>query len=231
MIRTSHTPADDCRGHRQRLKQRFSATALQGWRDDEALELLLGYAIARRDVKPLARRLVSRFGSLRAVLEAPEQELCATAGIGPHCVILLHLVRELCARYLRTRIENGDIVSSPQQVIDYCNARMATLPCEQFRVLYLDARNAIICDEIAQQGTVNQTAVYPREIVQRALETGAVALLFVHNHPSGACQPSAQDRRLTERLVEAARLLGITVHDHLIIGRGGHFSFRTAGLL
>lgn len=218
-------------GHRQRLKDRFENLGAAGLHAHELLELLLSYAISRKDVKPLAKGLLQRFGNLRAVLDAPVPELTAVAGIGRHAALLLKLTRDCSDVYLRMGMQHTDVISSPQDLLRYCRSRMAGMRDEQFRVIFLNAKNHVIADDVTAQGTVDQTAVYPRRVLEKALQYNAVALIFVHNHPSGVPEPSAQDRSLTASLVNAARSVGITVHDHIIIAAGGHYSFREAGLL
>lgn len=224
-------PAPQYKEHRARIKERFRTQGLEPFRDYEALELLLTYAIAQKDVKPLAKDLLTRFGSFQAVLEAPVEQLTHVHGMGDHAALLIKLFRECGQYYLRETLGKRDIVSSPADLVAYCKSAMAHLGDEQFRVVYLNAKNEIIRDEVVQEGTVDQTAVYPRKIIERALHEKAVALILVHNHPSGNPEPSVHDRNLTSSIVSAAATFDIKVHDHIVIGRSGYRSFREEGML
>ncbi len=218
-------------GHRNRIKTRFLEIGLKAFQDYEVLELLLTYSIKQKDVKPVAKKLLDNFGSFQAVLEAPVQELIKTGGIGEHSAILLKLTRDCSEFYLKKKIMSRDIISSPEDLYRYWRSSMAHLTREQFRLILLNAKNEVMHEAVLQEGTVDQAAVYPREVVKLALEENAVSIIFVHNHPSGTPSPSVQDRDLTRRLTEAAATIGVTVHDHIIIGREGFFSFRQQGLL
>jgi DNA repair protein RadC len=224
-------PALTYKQHRKRIKERFRTQGLEPFRDYEALELLLTYAIAQKDVKPHAKALIARFGSFQAVLEASVEDMQHVDGIGEHAALLLKLFRDCAQYYLRRTIDRRETVSSPAELVAYCKAAMAHLAHEQFRVVYLNAKNEILADEIVQQGTVDQTAVYPRKIIERALQQNAVAMILVHNHPSGNPDPSVQDRQLTESIIAAAKTFDIRVHDHIVIGRSSYRSFREEGLL
>ena len=226
-----NAPEPHYKKHRQRIKERFITQGLESFRDYEALELMLTYAIAQKDLKPLAKNLLDRFGSFQAVLEAPLEELTQVDGIGEHAALLIKLFRDCTQYYLRKTILKRDIISSPADLVTYCTSAMAHLPDEQFRVVYLNAKNEIIKDEIVQEGTIDQTAVYPRKIIEQALQEKAVALILVHNHPSGNPEPSVQDRQLTAAIISAAGTMDIKVHDHIIIGRSGYRSFREEGIL
>jgi DNA repair protein RadC len=218
-------------GHRGRIKDKFRNQGLVAFHDYEVLELLLGWCIARKDVKPPAKALIERFSTLQGVLDATVSELTEVPGVGEHSALLIKLVRACSDRYLAQSVCRREIISSPQALIHYLRSSMASLRDEQFRVVYLNAKNEMLHDEIIQEGTVDQTAVYPRKIVERALAAGAVSVILVHNHPSGDPAPSAHDRRLTEALVAATKLLSIRVHDHIIIGRYGYYSFAENGSL
>jgi len=220
----------DYKYHRKRIKERFLDQGLESFREYEALELMLTYAIAQKDVKPLARDLLDRFGSFQKVLEAPVSELKNVHGIGEHAAILINFSRQCTQYYLRRTIQKREIISSPNDLVDYCKAAMSHLGDEQFRVVYLNAKNEIIRDDVLQEGTVDQTAVYPRKIIEQALKLKAVALILVHNHPSGNPEPSLQDRQLTSSITAAATM-DIRIHDHIVIGRNGYRSFREEGLL
>lgn len=218
-------------GHRDRLKARFVRAGIDGLHDYEALELLLFYALPRKDVKPLAKELLKRFGSLRGVLDADCEALQAIPGIGRHTAVLFGIVREVASRSLRQRAEEREQISSTKELIDYCLASMGGLKDEHFAVICLDARNRIIEVETVQEGIVNQAVVYPRKVLEKALAHKASAIILVHNHPSGHVRPSDADIRLTRVLQDAARVMDIALHDHLIVGANRFFSFREEGLL
>ncbi|MFC1591767.1 DNA repair protein RadC [Thermodesulfobacteriota bacterium] len=218
-------------GHRKRMKDRFLSQGLSGFSEYEALELILLYAIRRKDVKTVAKRLLDRFNSFPSVLEADSAELQQVKGIGPHAALLLNLIRDSSDYYLRGTIAAKRGVSSPNDVLDYCRSSMAHLGDEQFRVFYLNAKNEILDEGVIQEGTVDQTAVYPRKIMERALQAKAVALICVHNHPSGYPDPSRHDAHLTKTIHAAAKMFGIRLHDHVIIARHGYYSFREEGHL
>jgi DNA repair protein RadC len=224
-------PVPHYREHRKRIKERFSSQGLVPFQPYEALELMLTYAIAQKDLKPLAKDLLKRFGSFQAVLEASVDDLQQVKGIGEHAALLIKLFRECSQYYLRQTLNKRNIVSCPGDLVAYCTSAMAHLGDEQFRVVYLNAKNEIIKDEVVQEGTVDQTAVYPRKIIERALNENAVALILVHNHPSGNPDPSVHDRNLTASIVTAAATCDIRVHDLIVIGRHGYRSFREEGLL
>jgi DNA repair protein RadC len=217
-------------GHRERLKQRFR-DAGETMPDYEFLELLLFQALPRRDTKPLAKALLARFGSLSEVLSAPENQLLEVDGIGEGVVHYFKLVKAAAQRFARDKISERTVLDSWKSVIDYCKAAMAFEPIEHFRILFLNKRNQLIADEVQQRGTVDHTPVYPREVVKRALELSATAVILVHNHPSGDPTPSTADIQMTKQLVDVAKPLGIMVHDHIIVGRGGHSSFRGLRLI
>jgi DNA repair protein RadC len=225
MAQTTRPPTDLTAGHRRRIKQKFKQQGLAGLNDYEVLELLLTWCILRKDVKPAAKKLLERFHSFQGVVDAPLEELTAVSDIGEHSALLIKLVRACCDYYLAAAVKQRDIISSPQSLISYLRTSMATLHDEQFRVVYLNAKNEILHHEVVQEGTIDQTAVYPRKIVERALAAGAVSIIVVHNHPSGDPAPSTHDRRLTEALVRATKVLSIRVHDHIIVGRYGYYSF------
>lgn len=213
-------------GHRQRLRARFSNGGSDAMPDYELLELLLFRAIPRRDTKDLAKALIGRFGSFSEVVHAPEHQLREVNQVGDAVIFEIKLVRAAALRMMRTEVLEKPILSSWQQVIDYCRAAMAYETREQFRILFLDKKNKLIADEVQGQGTVDHTPVYIREVVKRALELSSTALVLVHNHPSGDTKPSRADIDMTRMIQTAAQPLGITLHDHIIVGRGVHFSFR-----
>ena len=219
----------DYLGHRARLRERFlqGADALP---DYELLELLLMQAMPRRDMKPLAKELLRRFGTFQRVISAEPAELLAVTGIGEAALVMLKSVQAAALRLARAEAMERPVISSWQKVLDYCRASMAYGKTEQFRLLFLDRKNALIADEVQQRGTVDHTPLYPREVVKRALELGASAIILVHNHPSGDPTPSKADIAMTREVVEAALKLGISVHDHIIIGASGHASLKSLGL-
>jgi len=215
--------------HRQRIKSRYLKNGLSAFYDYEILEFVLTYAILRKDVKPVAKDLIQRFKTLSGVFDAPVQELVKIRGMGLHSAILIKLIRDCLEHYLRQHLFATDCINSPQALLRYCTASMAHCPNEQFRVIYLTAKNRVIADEILQQGTIDHIAIYPRTLAEQSLRHNAKALIFIHNHPSGDPLPSAQDRDLTRTLRAAIEPLGITVHDHIIIGKNGYYSFREQG--
>jgi len=231
MVTTSNTPLGNAVGHRRRIKQKYRQQGLAAFHDYEVLELLLTWCIMRKDVKPAAKNLIERFKTFQGVLDAPLDQLLTVSDIGEHSALLLKLIRSCCDYYLAASAKKSNIIASPQALINYLRSSMAPLHDEQFRVVYLNAKNEMLRDEIIQEGTVDQTAVYPRKIVERALSAGAVSVILVHNHPSGDPAPSAHDTRLTEALIQATKLLSIRVHDHIIIGRYGFYSFAENGRL
>ena len=218
-------------GHRERLRARFREGGADALPDYELLELLLFRALPRRDVKPLAKHLIERFGSFAEVLAAPETQLAEVKGVGETVVTELKLVKAAAERFTRGAVRNRTVLSSWAAVLDYCRASMAFSDREQFRILFLDKKNTLIADELQQTGTVDHTPVYPREVVRRALELSASALILVHNHPSGDPTPSRADVAMTKTIAEAARPLGIAIHDNLIVGRDGHASLKGLGLI
>jgi len=219
------------RGHRDRLRQRFLAAGPEALADYELIELLLFAAIPRRDVKPLAKGLLAAFGGLGAVLNAPADQLAARAGLGPAAVIALKSVAAAAGRMLAEEVMEKPVLSSWSRLIDYLKLTMQHEPAERFRLLFLNAKNRLIADEVQGHGTVDQAPVYPREVVKRALELAASALILVHNHPSGDPAPSRADIEMTRTLVRALEPVGVTVHDHVIIGRRDTASFKALGLI
>jgi DNA repair protein RadC len=224
-------PPPHYHGHRQRLRDRFLATGGDGMPDYELLEMLLTQAIPRRDVKPLAKDLLARFGSFAGVIAADPERLLAVSGMGESAVAALKVVRAAAVRLLQQETMGRDVIGSWDKLVDYCRAAMAHETVEQLRLLFLDRKNALIADEVQQRGTVDHTPVYVREVVKRALELGASALIIVHNHPSGDPTPSRGDIEMTQQVKDALDKIGIALHDHVVIGRHGHESFRAKGLL
>jgi DNA repair protein RadC len=213
-------------GHRERLKSRFVKSGADAIADYELLELILFQVMPRRDVKPIAKALIARFGSFSEVLAAPETRLREVDGVGEAAARHLKVVLAAAQRFSRDPIRARPLLDSWATVIDYCRAAMAYEPIEHFRVLFLDKKNVLIADEVQQRGTVDHTPVYPREVVKRALELSATAVILVHNHPSGDPTPSKADIDMTKSLVSIAAPLGIVVHDHIIVGRDGHASLK-----
>lgn len=217
--------------HRQRLRARFLDGGADAMPDYELMELVLFAAIPRRDVKPLAKALIDRFGSFAETIAAPRERLAEVAGVGESAIAHLKVIEAAALRLAKTRLMGKPALSSWTALLDYCAATMARSPHEEFRVLFLDRKNVLIADEVQATGTVDHTPVYPREIVKRALELSASALILVHNHPSGDPTPSRADIEMTREIADAAKALRIAIHDHLIVGRGGTASFKTLGLL
>jgi len=218
-------------GHRDRLRERFSTSGHGALPDYELLELLLFRLIPRSDTKPVAKALLARFGTLAEVLGAPEPLLREVKGVGPAVALDLKVIAAAAQRMLRSQLTNRETLSSWTEVLDYCRAAMAFEAREQFRILFLDKKNSLIADEVQQTGTVDHTPVYPREVVKRALELSATAIILVHNHPSGDPTPSRADIEMTKEIIEAGKRLGITVHDHIIIGKKGHASMKGLTLI
>jgi DNA repair protein RadC len=217
--------------HRKRLRDRFLNGGADAMPDYELLELVLFRAIPRRDVKPLARQLLDHFGDFNRVLSAPHEQLSSLSGVCDAVILELKIIEAAAHRLSRARVMDRPVLSSWQALLDYCQAAMAHLPIEQFRVLFLDRKNILIADEQQAKGTVDHVPVYPREIVKRALQLNASALILVHNHPSGDPTPSRQDIDMTQQIVTAASALGLSVHNHLVIGKSREVSFRAEGLL
>ena len=217
-------------GHRQRLRAR-AAISFAALPDYELLELILARSLPRRDVKPLAKALLARFGGVAGVFGASAEELRTVKGVGPGTALDLKLVHEATARMSRGEVRKRPMISSWSALLAYVRTAMAHEAREQFRVLFLDKKNQLIADEVMNEGTVDHAPVYPREVVRRALELGASAVILTHNHPSGDPTPSSADIDMTRQVIEAARALRIAVHDHLVIGREGVASFKALGLI
>ena len=225
------TDPESSLGHRERLRARLLAGGGDGFHDYELLEYLLGLAIPRRDTKPLAKRLLAEFGSLPVLMAAKPAELARVDGLSDGAIAAIKFVAATALRTLRTAALDRPVLSGWQALTDYLHAAMAHRVTEEFRVIFLNNRNVMIRDEAMGAGTINAAPVYPREIVKRALELGASSVILVHNHPSGDPQPSRDDIVMTKAIIEAGRHLGLSVHDHVIIGRGGHTSMRAQGLI
>ena len=221
----------DAAGHRARLRQRLLDGGAEALADYEVLEYLLFAARPRGDTKPTAKALIARFGSLAGVLNADHHALAEVEGMGEVSAAALKAVALAARRMARGEVTHKPVLSSWQALLDYLTIDMAHLTVERVRVLYLDTRNRLILDYQAQEGTIDEAAIHPREVVKKALEVGASAMILVHNHPSGNPEPSRADIQITQRIAEAGRLLGITVHDHVIVGREGHVSLKAKGLI
>jgi DNA repair protein RadC len=218
-------------GHRERLRDRFLMGGADAMPDYELLEMVLFRVIKRGDTKPVAKALMARFGSFAEVVSAPANLLMEVEGVGPSTATELKLIRAAALRLSKGAVANRPVLGSWNAIIDYCRAAMAFDDIEKFRLLFLDKKNQLIADEVQQQGTVDHTPVYAREVVKRALELSASAIILVHNHPSGDPTPSLADIDMTKKIILAAEKLNILIHDHIIIGRKGHVSFRNLQLI
>lgn len=217
--------------HRMRLRERFLTGGADAMPDYELLELVLFRAIPRKDVKPLAHMLLEKFGDFNRVLSAPRARLNSIKGVGDAVVQELKIVEAASHRLARSRVLKTHVISTWEAILDYCHTTMAHRETEQFRVLFLDRKNTLIADEEQARGTVDHVPVYPREVMKRALELNASAIILVHNHPSGDPTPSDADITMTSQICDAAQALGLVVHDHLIIGKSTELSFRSSGYL
>jgi DNA repair protein RadC len=218
-------------GHRERLRQRFRNAGAEALSDYELLELVLFRALPRRDVKPLAKTLVGKFGSFAETVHASEARLREVPGLGEAAITEIKLIAASASRVAKGPLMQRTLLSSWTQVIEYCRTAMAFADKEQFRILFLDKKNQLIADEVQQVGTVDHTPVYPREVLKRALELSATAIVLVHNHPSGDPTPSQADIQMTKAIIDIAGPLGISVHDHIIVGKNGHASMRGLRLI
>jgi DNA repair protein RadC len=218
-------------GHRQRLKERFRKGGPAAVADYELLELVLYAAIPRRDTKPIAKRLIARFGSFAEVINAPAARLEEIEGVSASVVMQLEIVRAAALRLMQSQVMAQPVLASWDALLAYCRAAAGYAQREEFRILFLDKKNRLMADEVQAQGTVDHVPVYVREVVKRALELSATAIILVHNHPSGDPAPSRADVEMTKQIVAAAKPLGVVVHDHVIVGRQGHASFKGLGLI
>lgn len=230
-MQESGASPNNAAGHRSRLRRRLLEGGADALADHEIVEYLLMTAIPRKDVKPIAHSLIRRFGSLAGVFNADPAALASHPGLGETSVAGLKIVSVAARRLAREQIRQQPVLGSWQALIDYLHIDMAHLTVERVRVLYLNAQNLLIHDEHVGDGSLDEAAIHPREVIRRALDLGAAALILVHNHPSGSPEPSRADIQITNRIAEAGRLLGIVVHDHVIIGREGHVSLRAKGLI
>ena len=222
---------DHRHGHRQRLRERFARVGADGLQDYELLELVLFRSIPQRDVKPLAKLLISQFGSVAEVIGAPMPRLLSVKGLGEQTALDIKIIEAAGLTLAKGAVTKREVLSSWSSVIEYCRAAMAFAEVEQFRILFLDKRNGLLANELQQTGTVDHTPVYPREVVRRALELNASALILVHNHPSGDPTPSQADIAMTREIADISKPLGILLHDHIIVGRNGHASLKGMGLI
>ncbi|MEZ5919935.1 MAG: DNA repair protein RadC [Parvularculaceae bacterium] len=218
-------------GHRDRLRARFKRAGVDAVQDYELLELILFRAIPRRDVKPLAKEIIRVFGGLPQALAAPVERLTEIKGLSENAALEMKIVQAASIKLAQARVLNRPVISSWDDLLSYCRAAMADEKTELFRILFLDKKNILIADEVQQRGTVDHTPVYPREVVKRALELGASALILVHNHPSGDPTPSRADIEMTREIMTAASALKIRLHDHLVIGHRTEASFKSLGLI
>jgi len=218
-------------GHRMRLRERFRGAGADALSDYELLEMVLFRALPRGDVKPLAKSLIKKFGSFAEVVHAPPTRLREIDGVGEATITELKLIAAAASRVAKGQVQQRTMLSSWNEVIDYCRTSMAFADKEQFRILFLDKRNQLISDEVQQVGTVDHTPVYPREVIKRALELSATAIVLVHNHPSGDPTPSSADIHMTKAIIDIAKPLGIAVHDHIIVGKNGHASMKGMKLI
>jgi DNA repair protein RadC len=218
-------------GHRERLRQRFLSGGHKAMPEYEILELLLFNAIPRIDVKPLAKRLLAAFGDLNGVIAASEHRVLQVEGADRWVYLQLRLVEAFAQRMAQSKVLKRDVVSSWSELIDYCRTSMSHRDTEQFRILFLDRKNVVIADEEQAEGTVDHVPVYPREVAKRALELNASAIILVHNHPSGDPTPSPEDVAMTRQILAACEAIGVTIHDHVVIGKGTETSFRADGFM
>ena len=222
---------DDCKGHRKRLKQKFLTAGIEAFHEYEVVELLLTCAIPRKDVKPLAKDLLREFGSLKGIVDAEIGDLARISGVGEDSAIVIKFLKELAALYLKQKAKEKPQIACTSELLNFFRTAMGGKKDEEFCVIYLDAQNQIIEFETVQKGVANQAVVYPRQVLESALRRKASALILAHNHPSGHVRPSDADIRLTKTIQDAARMLDILVHDHIIIGENRFFSFREEGLM
>ena len=218
-------------GHRQRLRQRFLAGGAEALADYELLEIILFPAKPRGDVKPLAKALVRKFGTFGKVLTADPSALRDVDDVGDAAVSAIKVVHVAMQRLLKEEVEERPVIQSWTALLDYCRLSMGHNTIEQFRILFLNQKNMLIADEVQQTGTVDHTPVYPREVIKRALELGAAAIILVHNHPSGDPSPSRADIEITKQIIRAASAVNIEIHDHLVISESSHYSFKSHGLI
>lgn len=218
-------------GHRQRIKEKYEKSGMDGWHDYEILELALSYAIPRKDTKPIAKDLLSKFRSLNAVLDADIKELETVKGISKHSALFLRFLKDVSVLYMEKGLQSRDLLSSPKVVFDYFKVALKGLTDEEFKMLFLDSRNQLIAMETLQAGTVNRSVVFPRKVVERALYHHAVGVIIAHNHPAGSLEPSVEDQDITRAIQDALKTVDIKLLDHIIIGGNEYFSFKESGIV
>ncbi len=225
------TDKPDYINHRKRIRTRFTTSGGKGLSDYELLELLLTYAISRKDVKPVAKELIRNFGTISGVLDAPRNELEKIEGLGPVSSTLILLLKELMCLYFEEAMHEKDLACSPQTVVDFAKARFSGLKVEVFVCIYVNTRNEIIDYQVVQEGSVDNVVLYPRKVIENAIMKKAAGIILVHNHPSGHIEPSGEDKNLTKEVIKAARLFDIRVLDHIVIAKSGYFSFKEHALI
>ena len=218
-------------GHRERLRKKLLECSGDVFADYELLELLLTIAIPRRDVKPLAKELLKKFSTFAGVINAEQSELLEVSGIGETTVALFKIVRLSITKTLKDKVQERSVISNWKELIDYCQLNIGNKQTEEFHILYLDTKCCLIKDETHSTGTINTSSVYPREILKRVLEVGASSIIIVHNHPTGDINPSNADINITKKIEESLKTIDVPLHDHLIVGKGNYFSFKSFGLL
>lgn len=218
-------------GHRQRIKDKHKKSGIDGWLDYEVLELVLSYAIARKDTKPIAKELMTRFKTINGVLNADSKELKSVSGISEHTTLFLKLLKDIAVLYLKNELHSKDLLSSPDLVFDYLKASLKGCVDEEFKALFLNGRNQLIAVETFQTGTVNRSVVYPRKIVERSLYHHAAGVIIAHNHPAGTLKPSKEDCAVTKSVKDTLKTVEISLLDHIIIGGNDYFSFNKKGLI
>ncbi len=219
------------KGHRQRIKDKYKKSGIDGWLDYEVLEFALSYAIARKDTKPIAKELLTRFKTINGVLDADSKELKSISGISEHTTLFFSLLKDIAILYLKNGLHKKDLLSSPEVVYNYLKASLKGCVDEEFKTIFLDNRNQLLATETLQIGTVNKSVVYPRKIVERALYHHAVSVIIAHNHPAGTLKPSKDDSTVTKAIKDALRTVEISLLDHIIIGNNDYFSFNEKGLI
>ncbi|QEK39224.1 RadC family protein [Candidatus Nesciobacter abundans] len=222
---------NDNSGHRQRLRERFLNSDTSKFSDYELVEILLQISQPRKDIKPVAKSLINAFKSFSAVVCSEKERLSQIKGMGPISIALFKSIHESICRILKEEITKNPILNTGEKVVEYCKARMAYLSAEEFRILFLNKKNMLISDEVQQRGTLDHAPIYPREIVKRCLELGASAIIMVHNHPSGNCNPSKADISSTYQVRDIAKMMNIFLHDHIIVSRNGCFSMREHNII
>ncbi len=218
-------------GHRERLRKKLLECSGDVFADYELLELLLTIAIPRRDVKPLAKELLNKFSTFAGVINAPQSELLKINGIGETTTAMFKIIKLSMTKALKDKVQEGSVISNWQELINYCQLNIGNKQTEEFHVLYLDTKCQLIKDETHSTGTINSSSVYPREILKRVLDNGASSIIIVHNHPTGDTSPSNADINITRKIKESLKTIDVPLHDHLIVGKGNYFSFKSLGLL